>query len=735
MTPVRSAYAPARRDPLEALLAFAAYLALSLMFFGRALEGHLFDYYVGRDTDPSLYMWSLAWWPYVISHHVHPFFTRLVWAPNGINLALVTCMPLLGIIAAPLTTALGPLATYNLIALAVAPMCAWTAYLLCRRLCGAFVPALIGGLIFGFSPYCAGQMLSHMCELLVFPIPLAIYLAVRRFQGSLSRSGFVLWLSATLVTQFLLNLEFFATTAFIGGIAFLIALRVALARDRSRHLLLAGEIAAAYALTAVLMSPYLYCFFAYGYPHQPLWPAWTYSADLLNFVIPTAANAVGANRLFEAVSGTFPGNIYEQGACVGLPLIAIAALWGRRHLGEFRARLLLATLIAICVLAAGPFLQVAGRAMFPMPWLLVEKLPLVRNAIPVRLMGFAFLALAIIFTLWFCDPRTGRIEKAAGAAAVLLMLLPNPAASFWASPSPLPAFFRDGSSQRLLSPDDIVLPLPYGQKGMCMMWQALGGMNFRMASGLTGLMPVEVRRWPLISVLFGSNDLPDSDTQLKACLANLEVTAIIIDASDARVPQWKELFSPLGIAPVEISGVILYRIPPGALQRYRSLSAIEMEQRADRAHFEALISATARYLAGGGAIAELSVPVLESAGLFPSAWKFNPRPDAYRDIVSSEVDGLAGLGVIGSPSGLKTLIESYRGDARTVYFPYPRKWTANPPGFIRELLEPPIWGSTSGESMQLMVMTFDVDRLNRLAARVAAQTAITPASPPRAASR
>ena len=260
----------ARRERPQALLAFAAYLALSLILFGRALPGHLFDYYVGRDTDPSLYMWSLAWWPYVIRNHVHPFFTRLVWAPKGINLALVTCMPLLGIVATPVTNALGPLATYNIISLAVAPLCALTAYLLCRRLCGAFMPALIGGLIFGFSPYSSGQLLSHMVELLVFPIPLTIYLAVRRFQGGLPVTRFVLCLIATLVAQFLLNLEFFAMTAVVGGVAIVIALRIAAERERPRLMRLAGEIAAAYALTAALMSPYIYYFFAYGYPHQPL---------------------------------------------------------------------------------------------------------------------------------------------------------------------------------------------------------------------------------------------------------------------------------------------------------------------------------------------------------------------------------------------------------------------------------------------------------------------------------
>ena len=92
----------------NSLFAFAIYLVLSLMFFARLLPGHFFDYYVGRDTDPSLYMWSIAWWPYVFRHHAHPFLTSLIWAPHGLNLAWVTCLPLLGIVSS-VTTMLGPL--------------------------------------------------------------------------------------------------------------------------------------------------------------------------------------------------------------------------------------------------------------------------------------------------------------------------------------------------------------------------------------------------------------------------------------------------------------------------------------------------------------------------------------------------------------------------------------------------------------------------------------------------
>jgi hypothetical protein len=725
---------------VNSLLAFAIYLFLSLMFFARMLPGHFFDYYIGRDTDPSLYMWSIAWWPYVVRHHAHPFLTSLIWAPHGMNLAWVTCLPLLGIVAMPLTTTLGPLATFNIIALLLPPLAAFTAFLLCRRLSGAFIPALLGGFVFGFSPYVVGQLLSHINLILIFPIPLIAYLVARRIDESLTRASFVMLLTLALSMQFLLVLEPFAAMTFIAGVMLLLALRLAPREKRGRVISLIYEVAVAYALTAVLMSPYIYFFFAYGFPHQPLWSAILYSADLLNFVVPTSANAIGNNSFLGSIASTFPANIYEQGACIGIPLIAIATIWSRRHRSEFLTKFLIATVVVSCVLACGPFLRVAGHPVFPMPWLLIEKLPLIKSALPVRLVMYAFLALSVIFTMWLCDPLTGRTEKIVGAVATIIMLMPNPAASFWASRAPLPMFFRDGSSSRLLAADDIVLPLPYGQKGMCMLWQAASGMNFRMASALSGIQPIEIRRWPVINLFSGSVDLPEPDLQLKAFVANLGITAIVVDVNDAHVAEWKRLLSGLGIAPQEISGVLFYRIPPTAMAEYRTAdpdaAALEMERRADRTRFETLISATDRYLASGGAVANLNVRALETSRLFPPEWKFDPKPDAYRDIWSGEMDKEIGVGVVGSPSALKPIIESYQADAAKIYFPFPSEWS--PSGrrsLVDELLAPEISGSTSGESIHLLVMTFDATHLRQVAARISSGTALSLAVPPREASR
>jgi hypothetical protein len=370
-----------------------------------------------------------------------------------------------------------------------------------------------------------------------------------------------------------------------------------------------------------------------------------------------------------------------------------------------------------------------------MPWLLIERLPLLKSAIPARLIASAFLALAIIFTLWFCDPHTGTAEKAIGTVATLLFMMPNPSAAFWATRAPLPDFFRDGSVSRLLTRDDIVLPLPFGPNGMAMMWQAESGMNFRMASGLTGLQPIAIRRWPVLNAIGGSRDLPEPELQLKAFLANLGITAIVIDASDVRAPQWEQMLASLDIRPLTVSGVLFYRIAPDALKSFRGVNPIDLEQRAERVRFEALISAADQYLARGGDLAKLNVPAIEAAGLFPADWKFDPKPDSYRDIWAGALDGKLALGVIGSAAGLRPTLDRYGADAEKIYFPYPRRWSpgATRHGVLDDFLAPTIWSPTSGDgdAMQLMVMEFDPPHLHELAARVASQMSLSLATAPR----
>ena len=44
-------------------------------------------------TDPSGYMWALAWWPHALLHGVNPLFTHAIWAPEGTSVAAAATIP------------------------------------------------------------------------------------------------------------------------------------------------------------------------------------------------------------------------------------------------------------------------------------------------------------------------------------------------------------------------------------------------------------------------------------------------------------------------------------------------------------------------------------------------------------------------------------------------------------------------------------------------------------------
>src|SRR5271168_421104 len=122
-----------RRVSLAALL----YLLVSAVFFARGLLGH-HGYYIGRETDPPQTMRFFKWWLFSIAHGYNSFLTDWVWAPLGINIAWTTCTPLPAWLSFPLQATVGEPATYNIITILMPPLAALAAFLLCRRISGAF---------------------------------------------------------------------------------------------------------------------------------------------------------------------------------------------------------------------------------------------------------------------------------------------------------------------------------------------------------------------------------------------------------------------------------------------------------------------------------------------------------------------------------------------------------------------------------------------------------------------
>jgi hypothetical protein len=720
---------------IQGLGAFGIYLALSFLFFGRALIGHFSDRFIGRDADPTQMMWLLAWWPYALGHHLNPFLTDYVWAPVGFNFAVMTSIPLPAILAAPLTRTIGVVATFNLLMLSTAPLAAISAFALCRRITHSFWPSMLGGFVFGFSSYMLGQTLNHFCVLLVFPVPLAAYLIVRWFERSIKGNTLVALMTALLVAQFLIDPEQFTTATLVGAIVLGAALHYSQAEARRHLWQLTGLIAASFAFATIVLIPYLYYFFAFGTLHQVFWPAEKYSIDLLNLLIPTEANLLGAAKSLSRVTSHWSGTVAESDGFIAVPLIAIMIVWARRHWSEPFGKTIAVSSAIVLVAALGPYLKIGGHPTAPMPWLAIEHLPLIEHALPARLMLFPPLALGLVAAMWLRESAFRSEVKAAVVVLVVAMMLPNLSASYWTTQVDTPQFFTDGSAQRYLSRSDIVLTLPWGARGQSMLWQAQCGMCFRNVSGWTGVDRFEIRRWPIVNYFLDSHDLVEPELQLKAFLANNGVTAVAVDDANPYATRWKTLLATVNVDARDISGVSLYKLSSGLLADYRTpeYSGVEMERRAVQGRFAALVTATDEYLQSGGDPGRLSDERLIYLGLLPSEWKREPSAFSDMHVMPWKKAG-ATIIELASKTALADTVARFRNHANVVYLPFPRI-VAGTDGLspvalaLHNALVPPMAMNIDGDSMEFFGMAFDREQLHRAAqdlARVQPQKSRAP---------
>jgi hypothetical protein len=749
---VNTSSATASSDASEwrsGIAALLIYSALSVLFFGRLITAGLSSYYVGNGPDPPQSIWFLGWWVHALTAGVNPLFTNLLWAPGGFNLAWTTNIPLASCLMLPFTRILGPVGAYNVLALLCPGLAGWAAFVLCRRITRTFAPALLGGFIFGFSPYMVCKLLGDIDLALVAIPPLATYLAVRAIEGSISRRNFVALFALALCAQFLLFIEIFATMTMSSAIAVAIGLLACDADGRVRIRSLVPYLLLSYVAAFVLVSPYLYYLFAFGFPHGAIWSANTSSIDLLNFVIPVPANALGTLSTMRSISSQFRAGIYDTEGYLGLIFVpAIAAGLNRWREPAVRVSILFAG--AIGILAMGSWMQIAGRFVAPMPWILLSTLPLVAKAMPARLTVFMFLAMGVLCAIWLSprpgDRSSGTSGKWAVAALVVISVLPNLNSSFWATALNTPEFFSARLYRQYFQPDETVMVLPYGFEGDGMLWQALSGFEFRMAGGYTGFappIPESYERWPIIDALYDVTPIPGSSAQFRAFLKSHDVGAIVfagqddhaIEVSHADGPGiwhrgsipprdrevWNVLLGGLGVSGQEIGGITLYQLPARTREQWPSEDPVALQASVATVRFDRLISAAYAYVASGRRFPDLSPLALQQSGFLPQNWVGGPLlrsaqfPGKFLNGLLAAPTGShrVELGVRGSYPALAPIIEKYGPYAAAIYFPYPRVLSSAPP---------------QSDNPALMVMVFNIDQL----ARAAHSHATPPITPPAA---
>jgi hypothetical protein len=735
----------------DAAGAFLSYLAFSLLIFGRGLLAHPPAFYLGRGPDALANIWFFAWWAHAIAHHANPFETASVWAPSGVNLAWTTTFPLASCLLYPVTRLYGAIVACNVAHLLAPPLAGWSAFVLCRYVVVRFWPAWLGGWLFAFSPYMLTSMIGGGLFMLVFAIPLAVWATLRRLAGEVGARRFVAIMVLLLVAQFLLSVEIFASAALFGAIAIALAARTASSADEyARIVSVVWSIGAAYAISAVILSPYLYYMLALGMPEGTIFSPKNNAADFFNFLIPTGVNEFGRLPLFGAIASHFRADLSESRAYLGMPLLAIVAMFARERWHDRDGRYVTCMLACACVLGMGPFLEVAGRMVVPLPGAGLAALPLIDKALPGRFMMYAYAAAAVLVAMWLAENNGRQALRWTLGLAIIPFMLPNLSLSLWMTPAGVPPFFSSGLYTQYLTPSQIVMVLPYGFLGEGDLWQVTTDMYFRMAGGYVGYalpVPTEHSRWPIMAGLYGVAGVPEAGDQLKAYLANHDVSAVIVGPRTnylvARmggrriIDTWllwptidrerigtEKLLASLNTQPLDIGGIRLYRIAPETLAPYCDLTAPEMQRRMARARFDALLLGAERYLEQGGAPALLSPERAQQLGLLPQDWfggaaftetNANPHYFHFKVVLGPSPGGLIAAGLEGRYDTLEPTIRSYSANARQIYFPCPVPLSpASPP-----------------RETAMMMMTFDRAGLQRAAALAMPRQAagLPPAAP------
>ncbi len=570
-----SARLDARGAGLAATAAIAALFLGALV--GRAVLLHPARGIVGNNpsSDFQIMTWSLRWWPWAAAHWTDPLHTRLLWPPGGFPTLWMTTIPAPALLGLPVTLLGGPLLAYNALMFAAVVLASAAAYLLCFELTGRVAASIVGGLLFGLSPYMLGHTLSqHLNLAFVFPLPLLALLAVRRLRGKTSPRRFVAGTAALLLVLAGSSLELFADLTLIVVLVGIVAIAV----DRERRRALAGLaklVALSYAACLPLLGPVAYV--ALSQPHGSIQgPPSGEAVDLLGVVVPTPLLLLGTHWT-HAISSNFVGNVGERDGYLGLPLLAVAllALRAHRRRGVWLGGLL--GVVAL-LLSLGPVPTLNGRPLVSLPFSAAD-LPVLGNALPARMSVFVALPAACLCALWLAQPGRRGLRLAVGAV-VVASLLPNlvPGSHYakawsktaqfaWSTAAPPPGFVDDPRWRTLVAPGENVLVLPTRDRTAASYWQVRSGYRFVLAVPETPFVPPAIAADPTVALL-ADDVLPQLDgvalgaARLRAYLRTNAIGAVVV--APAGQPAWRQLVAAAtGARADTLRGSLVYRVPFG----------------------------------------------------------------------------------------------------------------------------------------------------------------------------
>ena len=558
--------------------------------------------HIGVWGDADEYTWFLSWMPYALGHGLNPLHSAYVGSPNGINLMWNTSVLLPSFLISPLTVLAGPLVSYNVLMTAAPALSTTFAYLAFRRWAD-MLPAVVGGLVFGFSPAVASQSVGHMAQVILVSAPLMLILLDRLFVVQSSRAwldglllGLLAW-AQLLTGEEILALE--AVAAFIGAVVLCAINHRRTVIPRLRHA--ASGLVVAAVVFGILSAPFLgYQFLGPGNV-QNVHPPNVYVNDFLNFFFPTNVMQFSPTwfRLMPWAAVGLPalahytGNGSEEGAYIGIPLLALlvtSVVLARRRKVTWVA---LAVAAGTALLSMGSTLHFAGHVSsskqglpVPLPDDYLQRLPFFHNLLPDRFALLMFLGVGLVLALGLSElGALGRahwpLKATSWGLAVIGLAFITPVIGYPYNASPPQAAFTSGWAcpmrpSRVPPPTALVLP---AVDELNLRWQAESSFCFTMpsATGMTGTNGAFAPSDVLLSVGSPSYGLPPITPALRQEaareLSSMHVAEVIIgpwqwssppetSADQAQLVSW--ITALLGQGPAQNGSTYLWSHLPSA---------------------------------------------------------------------------------------------------------------------------------------------------------------------------
>jgi hypothetical protein len=451
--------------------------------------------------DQAFFEWLLGYGVHLLQHGADPYFTDLLNAPVGVNLAANTSITVYIVLFAPISYLLGPqisfvtILTLNLAGAAVA----WYLFL-ARYVTRHRFPAAVAGLFCGFAPGFVSHANGHLNWSAGWVAPVVLWWVLKlREPGRWLRNGAIL--GVLVAVGFSIAAEALFFTALASGV-FLITWSLARA-TRAEALAAAPTVLKGLGVTAAVAAALL------AYPlYMHFAGPQSFSGTGFNqrhYVEDVAAYLSYSGRTLAAWAGlsgaALASNPTEETSFFGLPLVvlviaSLVMLWKRADDGRRATlRALIVVGVVFMVLSWGPRLQfLEVETPIPLPYAVLAHLPLFDSALPLRfalvLVGVIGVVLAMTADRLLTErtPNPGvRTAFVAAFAVALVPLIPLPLLTTGRSPEP--AFIRDGIWKDYVPEGGVLSGLPFANNGSAdsQRWQAYtmarGGRQFRIPAG------------------------------------------------------------------------------------------------------------------------------------------------------------------------------------------------------------------------------------------------------------